>query len=156
MPASVQYGAPLPISIFSKATSEWPQRCWRADSLCLHMARSRNYPIVAKVGGNYRRSHSDPYQHLAEVLALQHANKRSRRFFQPVNNIFAIFEATSSHPLTHIAQKVWLFRGKIGNNEPTQEKALAQHRKHVGAGHRAGRIVLRDQAAHWNARKIVE
>src|SRR5215813_7137351 len=83
--------------------------------------------FVAKVRWKLRRSHRDPYQHLAEVLALEHANKRRRRFFQPVDNIFAIFEATSSHPLTHIAQKVWLFRSKIGNNEPTQEKALAQH-----------------------------
>src|SRR5262249_7151486 len=83
--------------------------------------------FVAKVRWKLRRSHRDPYQHLAEVLALDIAIKRRSRFFNPVDIIFGLFKRTSSNHSTHSRQKSWLFRSKIGNNEPTQEKALAQH-----------------------------
>ena len=37
-----------------------------------------------------------------------------------------------------------------------QEQALAQHRKHVRSRHRAHRVVLRNEPAERNARKVVE
>src|SRR5215471_15982529 len=113
------------------------------------------------ITGNTQRptlsfSYRDSHQSLAEVLTLQHANERSGRLLQPVDDVLAIFETTRPHPLTDIAQEISLLRGEIRDDEARHEEALAQHRKHIRPGHRGRRIVLRDKPADRNARKIVE
>src|SRR5262249_27889419 len=122
-----------------------------------HQARQHHDAMT----GNTRRptlsfSYRDSHQSLAEVITLQHANERSGRLLQPVDDVLAIFETTRPHPLTDIAQEISLPRGEIRDDEATHEEALAQHRKHVRPGHRGRRIVLRDKPADRNARKIVE
>src|SRR5262249_3204320 len=102
----------------------------------------------------YSRCHSD--QHLSEVLTSQHAKERCGRLFQPVDDILAVFEATCAHPFADIAQEIGLFSGEVRDDESTQEQPFAQYRKHIGPGHRGRRIVLRDEPAYGNARKIVE
>ena len=49
---------------------------------------------------------------------------------------------------TVVAQKIALLGGEIRNDEAAQVEAFAQHRKHVGPGHRGRRIVLRDEPAY--------
>src|SRR6266478_5267312 len=44
----VQYSAPLLLSIFARPHQDGLMRSWRADSLCLRRARSRNYPMLQK------------------------------------------------------------------------------------------------------------
>src|SRR5262249_56014640 len=65
------------------------------------------------------RRHS--HQHLAEVLTLEQTEKRCGRLFQPVDDVFAVFEAACAHPFADIAQKIGLFRGKIRDDEAAQE-----------------------------------
>src|SRR5438132_1449181 len=45
----VQYSAPLPLSIFARPRQRGLMRSWRADSLCLRVARSPELPHVAKL-----------------------------------------------------------------------------------------------------------
>jgi hypothetical protein len=59
-------------------------------------------------------------------------------------------QAARADPLTDVAQEIGFLSGKISHDEPAQEQALAQHREHVGAGHRPGRVVLCDQPTHGN------
>src|SRR5205823_13826567 len=42
------YSAPLPLSIFARPRQRGLMRSWRADSLCLRVARSPELPHVAK------------------------------------------------------------------------------------------------------------
>src|SRR5260370_30586511 len=44
----VQYSAPLLLSIFARPHQDGLMRSWRADSLRLRRARSRNYPMLQK------------------------------------------------------------------------------------------------------------
>src|SRR5438132_2334364 len=48
MTRRVQHSAPLLLSIFARPHQDGLMRSWRADSLCLRMARSRNYPMLQK------------------------------------------------------------------------------------------------------------
>src|SRR5439155_27034238 len=45
----VQYSVPLPLSIFARPRQRGLMRSWRADSLCLRVARSPELPHVAEV-----------------------------------------------------------------------------------------------------------
>ena len=96
------------------------------------------------------------HQHLAEILALQQAEERSRRLLQPVDDVLAILEAAAAHPFADVAQEIALLGGEIRDDEAAHDEALAQDREHVGPGHRGRRIVLRDEPADRNAREIVE
>jgi hypothetical protein len=44
----VQHNIPLPLSIVERPHEAGLIRSWRADSLCLCLARSRNYPMLKK------------------------------------------------------------------------------------------------------------
>src|ERR1700693_5514141 len=90
-------------------------------------------------------------QHLAEVLALQEAEKGSGRLLQTVHDVLAVFEAALPDPRTRIAQEISLLCTEIRDDESPQEEALAQDRKHVGTGHRVQSIVLRNEPADGNA-----
>src|SRR5262245_24910187 len=51
----VQYSAPLLLSILARPHHDGLMRSWRADSLCLRVARSPELPHVAKVFRAFRR-----------------------------------------------------------------------------------------------------
>ena len=54
----------------------------------------------------------DLHQHLAEVLALQHAEERARRILQPLDDVLAIFEAARAHPFAGVTQEFSLAAGE--------------------------------------------
>ena len=83
-------------------------------------------------------------QHLAEVLALEHAEERGGRVLQALDNILAILEATGVHSFAGIAEKIGLLGSEIRHYEAAHREALAQHREHVRPGNRRGRVVLGD------------
>ena len=64
--------------------------------------------------------------------------------------------AAAAHPVAGFAQEIILLGGEIRHDEAAQREALAQHRGHVGPGHRHSGVVLRDQPAHRDAGEIVE
>ena len=71
-----------------------------------------------------RTSCCHSHQHLAEVLALQHAEKRCGRVLKPVNDILAILDATGAHPFADIAQEIAFSGCEIEDYEPAQKKAF--------------------------------
>jgi hypothetical protein len=96
----------------------------------------------------------DLHQQLAEVLALEQAKERGRRILLALDHGLAIPDAAAAHPFAHIAQEIRLPGSEIPDDEAAQSQALAQHREHVGPGHRRGGAVLGDQPAHRDAGEV--
>src|SRR5262245_37383053 len=47
-PRSIEHVCSVLARVKTRPHQNGLMRCWRADSLCLHTARSRNYPICCK------------------------------------------------------------------------------------------------------------
>src|SRR5262249_44710769 len=100
-------------------------------------------------------SFGDAHQQLAEILALEETEECARRLLQSVDDVLAILDASCTHPFADVAQEVALLGGKVRYDEAAQQEALAQHREHVGTGHRGGGAGLREEAADRNAGEVV-
>src|SRR5258705_9742900 len=102
----------------------------------------------------------DPHQLLAEVRALQKAHERRRRAVEAFGDELLVLDLALAHPARHVAQEVAVTRGEIADDEAADGQALGQHvahhRRRPFRRYRLGVVVMRDQAAHGNARKRVE
>src|SRR6266478_9090999 len=95
-------------------------------------------------------------EQLSEILALKQAEESRGRILQALDHVFAVFEATATHPIAGFAQEIGFFGGEIRDDEAAQSQAFAQHREHVWARHRGCGAVLGDEPAHRYAGEIVE
>src|SRR4051812_38897241 len=67
---------------------------------------SRGQPSQAPGLSGLRRVLADLDDHLAAVLALQQADQRARRVFQPGHDVLAVHDAALAQPGAHAAAKL--------------------------------------------------
>ena len=104
---------------FTARTSATYLAIWRL----IHARRQDRSPpsrrnLLATHAGPYIGSCCHSHQHLAEVLALQHAEERCGRVLEPVDDILAILDATGAHPFADIAQEIAFSGCEIEDDEP--------------------------------------
>src|SRR5712691_831826 len=98
----------------------------------------------------------EPDQELAEIPALQQADERLGRSFQPGDDVLAVFELARTHQGGRHCPELTLALALVADDKALDLDALADDRAEIGAGARARVVVFGDHPAHHHAGEIVE
>ena len=98
---------------------------------------------------------------LPKFLPLSRPMNACGRVLKPVGDVLAILDPALLDPLRHVAHEIGEACGEIGDDEAADGEALGQdvaqqQLRRFGPGRQFGRVVLRDQPAHRNARERIE